>query len=162
MIYEPSEDSFLLGKYVSKLSKGRVLEIGVGSGYLMEVALNKTKNVKGVDIDKEAVKFCRDKGFDVIYSDLFNNVKGKFDVIIFNPPYLPQDKNMKKHKDLFGGKPGCEVIESFFNDVDKHLNEKGEVLILFSNLTNKKKIDSIIKENKFKFELLKEKNVGLM
>ncbi len=162
MIYESSEDSFLLGKYVSKFVRGKVLDMGTGSGYLMEIALSKTKNVKGIDIDKKAVEFCKNKGLDVIYSDLFSNVKGKFDVIIFNPPYLPQDENMKKYKDLFGGKHGWEIIERFFNDINNHLNEKGEILILFSNLTNKKKVDSIIKENNFKFEELESKNVGLM
>ncbi|MBU2640097.1 MAG: DUF2431 domain-containing protein [Nanoarchaeota archaeon] len=168
-MYEAGEDSFLIGKYIKKFSKGKVLEIGCGSGYLMEIALSKTKNVKGVDIDKESVEFCRKKGLDVSYSDLFSNVKGKFDVIIFNPPYLPQEepflkRNVRERKnlDIIGGKRGYEVIERFFKDVKDFLKEKGEILILFSSLTNKEKVDSIIKENNFKFELLEEKSVGLM
>lgn len=162
MIYEASEDSFLIGGYVSKFARGKVLDMGTGSGYLMEIALSKTKMVKGVDIDKDAVRFCKNKSLDVIYSDLFSNVKEKFDVIIFNPPYLPQDENMKKHKDLFGGKYGWEIIERFFKNVGKYLNKNGEILILFSSLTNKEKVDSIIKQNKFRFEELESKNVGLM
>ena len=160
MTYEPSEDSFLLGKYVSKFSKGRVLEIGVGSGYLMEIALKKNKNVFGVDIDDDAVKFCKNKKLNIVKSDLFSNVKGKFDFIIFNPPYLPEDEI--KDKDLIGGKHGWEIIEKFFSEVGKHLNKNGEILIVFSNLTDKSKVDKIVLKNGFKFELLEEKSVGLM
>ena len=68
---------------------------------------------------------------------------------------------MKEHKDLFGGKHGWEIIEKFFSKVDDYLENKGEVLILFSSLTNKKKVDSIITK-KFKFEELESKSVGLM
>ncbi len=167
-MYEPAEDSFLLGKYVSKFARGRVLEIGVGSGYLMEIALKRTKTVKGVDIDKEAVEFCKNKKLDVVYSNLFSNVKGKFDIIIFNPPYLPQEKPFlkrnvleRKNLDIIGGKEGWELIKRFFKKTDDYLVDKGEILILFSSLTNKKKVDNIIIK-KFKFEELESKSVGLM
>jgi len=154
MIYEAAEDSFLLAKFVKKYARGRVLDVGVGSGVQMEVALEKTKDVIGVDIDKDAVEFCKNKKLNVYYSNLFENVKGKFDLIVFNPPYLPEDEI--KDKDLVGGSKGYEVIERFFLEVDKYLKKNGRILILFSSLTNKKKIDSIISK-KFKFELLEEK-----
>jgi len=154
-MYEAAEDSFLLAKFVREYAKGRVLDVGVGSGILMEAALTKTKNVKGVDIDKEAINYCKKKKLDVSYSDLFSNVKEKFDLIIFNPPYLPEDEI--KDKDLIGGKHGYELIERFFLNVDKFLNKNGKILMLFSSLTNKKKVDEIIKK-KFKFKLLKEEN----
>ena len=155
MIYMPEEDSFLLAKFVREYAKGKVLDIGCGSGILMEVALEKTKDVIGVDIDKEAVEYCKKKKLNVSYSDLFENVKEKFDLIVFNPPYLPEDEI--KDKDLIGGKHGYELIEKFFNEVDKFLNKNGKILILFSSLTNKNKVDEIIKK-KFKFKLLKEES----
>jgi len=154
MIYEAAEDSFLLAKYVEKYAEGRVLDVGVGSGVQMEAALKKSNKVEGVDIDEESIEFCKSKKLNVFYSDLFENVKGKFDLIIFNPPYLPEDEI--KDKDLIGGKKGWEIIEKFFLKVDKYLSENGKILILFSSLTNKKKVDSIIKK-KFKFEKLEEK-----
>lgn len=160
MIYEPLEDSFLLSKYVSKFARGKVLDVGCGSGILIKAALTKSKDVIGIDIDNNAIEYCKKQGLNVSKSDLFSNIKGKFDVIIFNPPYLPQDEI--KDLDLVGGKHGWELIERFFKNVGKHLNNEGEILILFSNLTNKRKVDSIIKESKFKFELLEEKAVGLM
>lgn len=162
MVYEIAEDSILIGKYVEKFSKGKVLDIGTGNGYLMEIALKKTKNVEGADVDEESIKICNEKNLNVYYSDLFSNVKGKFNLIIFNPPYLPREEGMKEHKDLFGGKHGWEIIERFFKDVKNHLEKNGKILIVFSNLTNKNKVDSIIRKNKFNFKLLEEKNIGLM
>jgi release factor glutamine methyltransferase len=161
-MYKPREDSELLGKYVLKFARGRVLDMGCGSGVLMKIALGNTSKVEGIDNDRESVQFCRDKGLNVKLGNLFEDVFSKFDVIIFNPPYLPTDKEMKNHKDLFGGKNGWEIIDKFFKEVDNHLNEKGDILILFSSLTNKKKVDTIIKKNKFKFEEMEVKPVGLM
>lgn len=154
MIYEAAEDSFLLKKYVEKYSKGKVLDVGTGSGILMEVALKKTSKVEGVDIDEEAVDYCKKKGLKVKKSDLFNKVKGKFDLIVFNPPYLPEDE--VKDRDLIGGKKGYELIERFFSEVVEHLEKNGKVLILFSSLTDKEKVDEIIRKNKFKFKLLEK------
>ncbi len=169
MVYEIAEDSLLIGKYVEKFSKGKVLDVGAGTGYLIEVALKKTKNVEGVDIDEDAINFCKKKNLNVYYSDLFSNVKGKFNLIIFNPPYLPQEEpflkrnvHERKNIDIIGGKNGWEIIFKFFKDVKNYLEKDGKILILFSNLTNKNKVDSIIKKNGFSFELLEEKNVGLM
>lgn len=159
-MYSPSDDSYLMKKYVKKFAYGKILEMGCGSGILMKAALTKTKDVTGVDIDDDAVMYCKKQGLNVYKSDLFSNVKGKFDFIIFNPPYLPEDEI--KDKDLIGGKCGWEIIERFFSEARDYLNKSGKILIVFSNLTDKKKVDEIISENDFEFKLLEEKNVGLM
>lgn len=149
MVYEPREDSFLLAKYVRKYAKGRVLDIGTGSGVQAETALEKTKNVLAVDIDKEAVKEVRKKGIKAKVSDLFSNVNGKFDLIIFNPPYLP---NEEKFKDIALDKG--KVIEKFFSQAKKYLKKDGKILIVVSSLTGD--IEKIMKENGFKFKCLEE------
>ena len=165
-MYTPAEDSYLIEKYVKEFARGKILEIGCGSGILLEAALKKSKDVIGVDIDEESLAYCKEKGLNVKKSNLFSNVKGKFDFIIFNPPYLPEDELdsslSTRHIDLVGGKNGYEIIEKFFKKVRKHLNKKGEVLILFSSLTNKSKVESIMRENRFSYEKLEEKSVGLM
>ena len=205
MIYDPQEDSFLLAKYVDKFSKGKVLDLGTGSGIQSEIALRHTKDVLAVDIDKESINFVKKKKIKSEYSNLFSNVNEKFDLIIFNPPYLPEeeleDKEsinfIKKKKiktlisDLFskinekfdliifnppylpeeeledkeskkittGGKYGYEILERFFSQVNKYLNKDGKILIVFSSLTNKNKIDKIIRQNNFKFKLLEEQKM---
>ncbi|MAG08451.1 hypothetical protein CMO89_03185 [Candidatus Woesearchaeota archaeon] len=161
MIYKPREDSLLLKKYVSKYSKGLVLDIGTGSGILAVEAAKKAKKVVGVDIDEKAVKYCKknakNKKIRFVKSDLFKNVKGKFDFIVFNPPYLPEDK-MDKDKALDGGKKGYEVIERFLVEVNEHLKPNGKVLLLFSSLTNKEKVEQFINRNLLESKLLEEKS----
>lgn len=161
MIYEPAEDSFLLKKYVEKYAKGKVLDIGTGSGIQAETALIKTNDVLAVDINEKAVKLLKKIGINAKYSDLFSNVKGKFDLIIFNPPYLPEEKKEDKKTKLIttGGKYGYEIIERFIKGAEKHLNEGGKILIVFSSLTNRKKVDFLIKKYSFKFKILEKKSL---
>lgn len=153
MIYEPREDSYLLQKYVLKFAKGKVLDMGTGSGVLAETALKKTKDVLAADIDEKAVDHIKSKGIKVIKSDLFSNINGKFDLIIFNPPYLPNDKQVKDIA-LDGGKKGYELLEKFLIQAKNYLNKDGKILIAFSSLTKKNKVDKILKENGYSFECL--------
>lgn len=159
MIYEPREDSFLLQKYVRKFAKGKVLDIGTGSGILAEAALEKTDDVLAVDIDEEAVSFVKKKGINAKLSDLFSHVKGRFDLIIFNPPYLPEDKREDEESKRLtaGGKKGFEILDKFFSGARNHLEEEGRILIVFSSLTGD--IDSLMKKHNFNFKLLEEKKL---
>ena len=62
MIYEPSDDSFLLREFVLEFAKGKVLDMGTGSGIQAEAALEKTDDVLAADVNEEAVEFCRKNG----------------------------------------------------------------------------------------------------
>lgn len=163
MIYEPDEDSFLLVKQVKKLAKDKkVLDMGTGFGILAETALESgAKDVLAVDIDEEVIEFVKSKGIKVKTSDLFSNIDEKFDLIIFNPPYLPEDEleDFEIRNVTTGGKEGYEIIERFLIDAKKYLNKNGEILIVFSSLTNKEKVDSILNENKYKFKCLETKKM---
>ena len=158
MIYEPREDSFLLQKYVEEYSAGRILDIGTGSGIQSLAAMKKTKDVLAVDIDEYSVIYARSKGVNAIQSDLFQNVNGRFDLIIFNPPYLP--KGVKENKEVAklvsGGKEGKELIEEFFSEVRAYLNENGRILIVFSSLSGD--VLGCIKRNNFNYKKLDEQS----
>ena len=169
-IYQPAEDSYLLQESVKKYAFGRVLDMGTGSGIQALTAIENpnVKEVAAVDIDEEVVGKLNEKvqkrrtrKIKVIRSDMFANVEGHFNTIIFNPPYLPQDKIGKELIEdaaLYGGKHGWEISEKFFNEVSKYLFPDGKILFLFSSLTDKKKIEEIISNNLFEFsELAREK-----
>ncbi|MBI4150024.1 methyltransferase domain-containing protein, partial [Candidatus Woesearchaeota archaeon] len=88
MIYEPREDSYLLAKWAKKLSFGKVLDMGSGSGIQAETALASPKvtSVLAADINPEAVALLTSKGIYAVQSDLFSKISdklGKFDTIIF-------------------------------------------------------------------------------
>ncbi|HIH39573.1 TPA: methyltransferase, partial [Candidatus Woesearchaeota archaeon] len=98
-IYEPAEDSHLLSEFVKKLAFGKVLDVGTGSGIqAFEAAkLKKVRSVLAADISDEVIRHLKNKinkkelnsKIKIINSDLFSDIKGRFDTIIFNPPYLP-------------------------------------------------------------------------
>ena len=92
----------------------------------------------------------------LIISDLFSKIKKqKFDTIIFNPPYLPQDRGIKDLT-LYGGQRGFETLERFLNQVNNYLKDDGIILIVFSNLTQKNQVDFILEKNLLDFELLEK------
>ena len=159
MIYEPREDSFLLQKYVAQYAKGDVLDMGSGSGIQAETALQNTRRVIAADINAEAVHHLKKKGIAVIHSDLFTNIPPKkFDLIIFNPPYLPEDKRerMEDRLALTGGKYGYEVLERFFMQAKNYLKQNGKILIIFSTITGD--IEFILKQQGYTFKKLDEQS----
>ncbi len=161
-VYEPREDSELLRKYVKRFASGNVLDMGTGSGVLAEEAVKKknVKSVTAVDINPEVKKYIKNPKIKVIISDLFSKVKGKFDVIIFNPPYLPQDHGIED-KSLYGGKMGYEILVRFLENVSGYLKDDGKVLIVFSNLTQKNMVDFALEKNLLEFKLLEKMKLPL-
>ena len=157
MIYEPAEDSFLLQKYVRKYAEGKVLDMGTGIGIQTLTALEKTKDVLAVDINPEAVKLLKQKRITAKVSDLFSNVKGKFDLIIFNPPYLPKDEREPEDSALAttGGKKGYEIIEKFLQQAKKFLKKEGKILLVVSSLTGD--VEKLFKKQGYEFKKLEEK-----
>lgn len=172
-IYQPAEDSYLLQKFVKKYSLGRVLDLGTGSGIqaLTAAASPLVKEIIAVDINPEAleklnreIKQKKISKIKTIFSDLFSAIEGKFDTIIFNPPYLPQDKFGKELIEdpaLYGGKKGWELSARFFQEVSNFLVPNGKILFLFSSLTNKPKIDEIITHHLLEFKLLAQERLPL-
>jgi len=75
----------------------------------------------------------------------------KFDTIIFNPPYLPQDVGITDRR-LYGGKKGYELIEKAFKNIREYLADDGIILLLFSSLTKKVKVEQIIHQEAMDFE----------
>lgn len=148
MIYEPAEDSYLLKGVVSTYAKGkRVLDMGSGSG-ILAIAAQKAgaESVLAVDIDSEVITHLRSQGIESTQSDLFKKVKGEFDLIVFNPPYLPLDKqeDAESKRITTGGKRGDELILRFLRQAVNHLASKGIILLLVSSLTPGKKIGSLL------------------
>jgi HemK-related putative methylase len=165
MIYEPAEDSFLMSrilkenlpKLLKKNSDLKFLEIGAGSGINLETAKNsrvKLENIFSSDIDKKSVLHCRLLGFNCIHSDLFEKIpKIKFDIIIFNPPYLPEDLQEPEDSKTAttGGKKGNEIIIKFLKQAKNFLSKSGKIFLITSSLA---------KDVNFKKLGYKEKEIG--
>ncbi|MDE1834099.1 MAG: methyltransferase, partial [Candidatus Micrarchaeota archaeon] len=127
-VYVPSDDSFIAADVVENLvaefkgNKLDVLDMGSGTGILGLVAAKspKVSSVIFADINEDAVKMCKENvnlNANLLHakcvvkmSDLFSNVDGKFDILIFNAPYLRSDKEDEKRgtisKSWAGGPEG--------------------------------------------------------
>ena len=142
-IYQPEEDSYLMQKILEEYIEDKeikVLEIGVGSGIQLKTLKKlKIQNIFGVDINQEAVKHCKKLGFNCKRSNLFSKVKEKYNLVIFNPPYLPEDKREPKESKTVttGGKNGSEIINKFLKEAKKYLTPEGKIFLLVSSLTKK-------------------------
>lgn len=164
MIYDPAEDSFLLKKVLEKEVKkaNSSLEIGVGSGYLSEYLDAISKKFVGVDINPEAVKETkkRVKGM-VLQSDLFSKVpKNRYDIIIFNPPYLPKHRaDREEALATVGGKHGYEVIIRFIQELSDFLLVKGSCYLLFSSLSKPEIIFQCLEQHLFDYEKVAETSI---
>lgn len=146
-MYNPREDSFLLISCLDKyIHQDTIfLEIGAGSGIISEQAKRLGAKVLAIDVDKDVVQQLKKK-INARVSNLFDNIKKteKFDIIVFNPPYLPEDKH-DKQKDTSGGKRGDETILKFLEQAKLYLNKKGKVLLLLSTHTPRTRINKLLK-----------------
>ena len=146
-IYQPAEDSYLMSRILKekipnllqKNSDLTFLEIGAGSGIHLETVKNlgiKIENIFSSDIDKKSVAYCNLLGYNCIYSDLFENISNKYDIIIFNPPYLPEDSREPKESRLAttGGKKGDEIILKFLEQAKGYLEVNGLIFLITSSL----------------------------
>lgn len=169
-----------------KLTGKTCLDMGCGSGVESEaMLLSGAKNVLAVDINLNAVKATKKriktqlsgqsklkvcgshkasalhghflKLFKCKKSNLFSNVKEKFDIIAFNPPYVPSDSI--KWVDLDGGKNGREVIDVFIPQARKHLNKKGVLLLLITSLNKPTSVKKLLKENGFSVKIVGRKKL---
>ena len=139
-VYPPSEDSILLIESLDITEGERVLEVGCGSGV---VSIHCAKNggiVTSVDINPSAVELASinfsKNGLEgnVFISDLYENVSGIFDTIVFNLPYLPVDEEGMLEKAWSGGDDGMGPLPALLDGSEDHLSEKGRVVVVTSSL----------------------------
>ncbi len=167
-VYQPAEDSYLLQKWVQRYAFGRVLDMGTGSGIqaLTAVENPNVKEIIAVDINENAVQHVQElvttqklRKIKVLQGNLWEPVQGSFHTIILNPPYLPQDKGIED-KSIYGGKKGWELIARFFSRAAEHLFPDGMILLLFSSLTNKAKVEEILFHHLFEFKELERQKMA--
>ncbi|MFA4855533.1 MAG: HemK2/MTQ2 family protein methyltransferase [archaeon] len=167
-VYEPSEDSFLLAENV-EIAKGcSVLDLGTGSGIQgISAAAKGAAHVVCTDVNENALKNAEENAekagfsdrFEFRQSSLFDCVKQgeRFDVIVFNPPYVPSKG--KRFVDLDGGKKGREILDKFLAEFPKHLKKNGACFFLQSSLNGEKETANALEKNGFEARVVARKRV---
>lgn len=141
-VYSPSDDTFLMLDVLADtpVAGKAVLDVGTGSGALALYCALRGAIVTASDIEEMALEHASKSGealhvnLRVRLSDLFSNVSGRFDLVIFNPPYLGSTRSEDLSVD--GGKRGEEVAERFLGELENHLSEDGTCLLLLSGVSD--------------------------
>ncbi|MFB6213856.1 MAG: HemK2/MTQ2 family protein methyltransferase [Candidatus Nanohaloarchaea archaeon] len=160
MTYQPREDSLFLKEWLEEqdLEGKRLLDMGTGSGILAVTSAKKGAEVTAVDVDPEALDDARDhvrqqevhERITFVESDQFEQVTGRFDIVVFNPPYLQGEE----HLALEGGKGGVELTERFLEEVDDHLRDNGQAVFIASSRSDVEKL-----RQGFELELLDDRKM---
>jgi release factor glutamine methyltransferase len=172
-MYAPSDDTFLLADCISQYSGSWALEIGVGSGLLLDVLEKNFTYVVGSDIDLQALQYCKQQKISsssanvlLVCCDAGSAFGiGKFDLVVSNPPYLPnEDGNNNINNNILdptvhGGPTGIEATIHFINSALPLLAGDGKLLIVISSLANSSTLDTMVLENNIYKRIVKEKRL---
>jgi release factor glutamine methyltransferase len=141
-VYTPSDDSLLMIDAITHLplSGRRVLDMGTGSGILGLYCAMQGAKVTASDIDEAALEQT-DRAAAVLglqielrLSDLFEKIQEQFDLILFNPPYLPSVGFNDRSVD--GGPAGTMLADRFLENLPSHLGASAEALLLLSSVND--------------------------
>jgi release factor glutamine methyltransferase len=166
-VYPPSEDTYLLLDAIDVRADDTFLEVGCGAGLITVVAANQAQSTVSIDSSYVAASNTREnlrrnnqtRNCHVFESDLLAALAPsvRFSLIVFNPPYLPQDH---EHTDLdhalVGGEAGTELTQRFIRQAADHLLEGGRIFVVVSNLANIESVKQTMIDCGFKVDTVSE------
>lgn len=174
-VYEPAEDSFLAADSLTQVVKeaDTVLDIGTGCGILAIIAARKAQKVIATDINPRAVKCAKlnvennhvYSKIEVRQGDLLQPIQKteKFNVIVFNAPYLPASRREEKTwigLAWAGGPNGRRLIDQFIVEAPHCLKRNGKILLVQSSLADIDETLRKFQEANLEAKLIAEKKVA--
>lgn len=170
------ETEYWVGAVIKEIKEGaECLDLFAGSGC---IGLAVLKNIKDsfcdfgekeelfleqirISLDLNGIK---EERYNLIQTDIFSNIKKKYDYILANPPYVARRRIDEVGEDvkmfepevaLYGGEDGMDLIKIFLNEADNHLKEGGTIYMEFDP-EQKEWVEEIIKGKYSGFEFLKD------
>lgn len=149
-VYPPSEDSVFLVRCLDIVPGERVLEIGCGSGVVSLHCARAGALVTAGDINPVAVELTKRNAesngldIDVVETDVYGSISGKFDTIIFNLPYLPVDDDCELSDAWSGGEGGLGPLPELLRGAPDHGNDGWRVVVVVSSLMDTERLDDLL------------------
>ncbi len=152
-----------------------ILEIGTGSGAIaIALAANiKNAKIKAVDISNEALQIARENAaknkvnIHFCFSDVFENVTGKYDLIVSNPPYISNQEYQYLSREIREYEPsialladdnGLAVYKKILSSAKDYLTKKGKIYFEIGYSLSES-IKKVAEENGFRnIETVKDLN----
>jgi len=174
-VYTPAEDSFLLADNLTIRKGDHVLDVGTGCGLLAILAASSAAKVVATDINPNAVRCAKENAEMNCVRDKISFVQGdlmapirigeKFDLILFNAPYLPSCNKEEESSWLgrawAGGTSGRHVINRFISESPKFLSPTGIILMIQSTLSGLEETTSQFKKQGLKTDIVAQNDLPL-
>jgi len=152
-----------------KLKKPKFLDIFAGSGCIGIAILKNIKKsqVDFGDIDDNAIKQIKinlklnkisPKRYKVIKSNIFEKIKGKYDFIFANPPYVAKERLNEVQESVkkldpkiawYGGREGLKYIKAFLKKAKNYLKKRG-IIFMEIDPFQKETIKKILEKYKYR------------
>ncbi len=155
-VYRPDADTFLLARAAvdAVRPEERFLEVGCGAGLVSQAAARAGAKVTATDLNPHAVELCRRNAemnglaVDVQERDLLDGLAGPFDVVAFNPPYLPTGPEDVVPGPLNlafdGGRDGNETVLRFASQVAALSERPRLILVVHSSLADPRPLETAL------------------
>ena len=167
--------SSLRSELKKEKKKLKVLDLFSGTGCIGIAILKNIKNslVDFGDIDDGALEQIKinlkinkinPKRTRIIRTDIFSKIRGKYDLILANPPYVAKErlnevqflvKENEPKVAWYGGERGMVYILKFLKKAKNFLKKSGIIYFEFDPL-QKKEIEKILKKENYKFQFFKD------
>ncbi len=134
--YLPAEDSYLLGEALESCGArggGACLEIGFGTAAVLAGVSERFGLAVGTDvIGLPEARLAKAPRIEVVLADRASCFRDKaFDLVFFNPPYLPSGQVEDRAVDA--GRGGMEVPFAFLDEALRVMKDDGETMVLLSD-----------------------------
>ena len=143
-VYEPAEDTALLLRVLRErepdLRGAACADVGTGTGAVALGLVEAGARVVAVDVSPLAARLAWENlagRAPVLRADLLSCLRGPFDVVTFNAPYLPSAPEERVEgwldRAFHGGEGGVEVSVAFVRDLPRVLAPHGRAYLVVSS-----------------------------